>query len=443
MFRMKEKLSGFLLLATAVAAMALLSVSGLQAQDFQTAYFLKNYSHSYQLNPASMPEYNKFILGVGVDNISLGVSSNVELDSFFFPSVIDGRKTLVNGFDKSISSEQFLGGLKERSDATGAASLNVLSIGHRGKKNGSFHTFEVNARLNASAGVPKDLFALLKNGTTVPATYTGTDSFINATGLIEISSGHSYRLSEYVRLGGRVKLLAGIADIRLGLDSFKADVDESIMVDARGIAELHALSAEFVPDENGNINFDLDGETRFKPGGYGAALDFGVEMRFPGLKHLSMSASVQDLGGLVWLNGITGQASLSDDMDELSIESLFKADDGSVNSFRMLSPSLNLGVKYDFLRMFSVGAVATARAGRYAYNEARIGAAFNPGRVLSLAASAGVSSFGTAFGAAVSLNIPGINLFVGVDSIVRELTPEYLPVGRMDTRLHLGLVLAF
>ncbi len=432
--------------AAAVAAMSVLTAYDLQAQNFQTAYFLKNYTYSYQLSPASKPEYNKGFLGAGVDNISLGISSNVGVDSFLFPSVVEGRKVLVSGFDESISAEQFLGGLDERCAALAGASLNILSFGYRGK-NDSFHTFEVNAKVNVSAGVPKGLFSLLKNGATVPATYTGTDSFINATGYFEIASGHSYRLNDFIRLGGRVKLLAGIADAQLMVDSFKAEADESIIVNASGNAEVHALSAQFHPDENGNLNFDLDGDTRVKPGGYGAALDFGVEMDFPGLKGLSMTASIQDLGGLVWLNGITGRTSLAgdimEDMDDISIESLFKADDGSVNSFRTLSPALNVGVKYDLARMLTIGALATARAGRYASYEARVGASFNPGRLLSLAASAGVSSFGAGFGAALSLNVPGFNLFVGTDSFITEFTPEYVPVSKFDTRLNLGLVIAF
>lgn len=429
----------------AIAAVALLSATGLHAQSFQTAYFLDNYTYSYQLSPASMPTYNKGFFGIGIDNISVSANSNLGLSSIFFPVTVEGKTHLVTGLNDQVSADQFLGGLKEKNGAVVGASVNVLSFGFRGKKD-SFHTFEINARVNAAAAVPKSFISLMKLGCTVPGTYTGRNLSLNTTDYIEIVSGHSYKLNDNIRLGGKVKLLAGVADACVKIDSFEATANETIDIHAEGSGSVHVLAQEIKADETGSIDLDFD-VVKPRPGGYGAALDFGVEMKFPGVEGLSMTAAIMDLGGLVWLNGTTVHAGLSgkvgEDMQNIEPYEILKVDQVGANKFKMLSPTVNAGVKYDVAKMLSVGALATARLGRYPTYEARIGASFNPGRVLSIAASAGVNNFGAGFGAALSLNVPGFNLFIGTDSIITQFTPEYIPVNRINTRLNLGLAIAF
>ena len=434
-----------IIFSAAVAAVALLSAIGLHAQNFQTAYFLDNYTYSYQLSPASMPKYNKGFFGIGIDNISVSANSNLGLSSVFFPVTVEGKTKLVTGLNDLVSAEQFLGGLKERNGAVVGASINVLSFGFRGK-NDSFHTFEINARVNVAASVPKSFISLMKLGCTVPGTYTGSNISLNTTDYIEIVSGHSYRLNDNIRLGGKVKLLAGVGDASVKIDSFQATANETVDLHAEGSGSVFALAQEIKADADGNIDLDFD-IVKPRPGGYGVALDFGVEMKFPGVEGLSMTAAIMDLGGLVWLNGTTAHAGLNgkvgEDIQGINLDEILKVDQVGVNKFRMLSPTVNAGVKYDVARMLSVGALATARFGRYPTYEARLGASFNPGRVLSIAASAGVNNFGAGFGAALSFNVPGFNLFIGTDSIVTQFTPEYIPVNRINTRLNLGLAIAF
>lgn len=434
-------------LVIAFAASLALSIGEIRAQDFQTAYFLKNYVYSYHISPASMPEYNKGFFGLLVDNITLDANSNVGADSFFFPVVIDGSKTLVSGFNENVSAEQFLGKLKDRSTAVVGTSLNVLSLGYKKTRNDSFHTFEINARMNVSAGMPKSLFSLLKIGGTVPGTYSGSNVCLNTTDFIELSSGHSYKLNDNVRLGGKLKLLVGVADLNLAVNSFEAVCTDVMRLQTEGSAHMHVLGAEFSTNQDGYIDFDLDGSD-VKPGGYGAAVDFGVEFKFPSVKGLKMTASVQDLGGLYWLNGTDAHAEVGgnneslDDLD-ISLDHLFRKDAAGKNEFLMLGPTLNLGVNYDVVRMLSVGALATARFGRYATYEGRLGLAFTPHRVFSMAASAGVNNFGAGIGFAMSLNVPGFNFFVGTDSMIWEFSPEYIPIRKLNTRLNLGLAIAF
>lgn len=434
-----------IIFSAAVAAVALLSAIGLHAQSFQTAYFLENYTYSYQLSPASMPKYNKGFFGFGIDNISVSANSNLGVNTLLFPVTVDGKTKLVTGMNELVSADQFLGGLKERNGAVAGASLNVLSFGYRGKRN-SFHTFEVNTKLNIAASMPKSAFSLMKLGGTVPGSYSGSNLSLNTTDYIELVSGHSYRLNDNIRLGGRVKILVGAADAKLSIDSFNATTGETIIIDSRGSASIHALKAEIETNSEGNPSFEFENITP-KPGGYGAAIDFGAEIKFPGVKGLSMTAAIMDLGGLLWLNGASGHAVVSGDVMKdirsFALEDCFKIDKSGVNTFKMLGPTVNVGVKYDVARMLTVGALTTATVGRYPCYEARIGASFNPGRALSLAASAGVNNYGAGFGAALSLNVPGFNLFIGTDSIITQFTPEYIPVKRLNTRLNLGLAIAF
>lgn len=430
------------------AALAIALASAASAQTFQTGYFLDNYTYSYQLNPASQPEYIKGFVGLGISNISVGANTNVGLDSFLFPVTVDGQKKVVTGLNENVDAATFLGGLGDPSKANVNASVNLISFGFYGKKNPKvFHSYELNVKANAATAIPRDLFALAKQGSAEPRNYNADGLNLDSTEYLEIASGYSYRINKMVTVGGRLKLLVGVADAALNFDKLQASANGEINVNANGTLDIHGVGLTFPTDEQGYMQFDVDGDEKIKPAGYGAALDLGVQIRFPKVSGLTLDASISDLGGIAWNNGNIGKAgingSVGEDITDFSVDELFKQDQTGVNEFKGLSPSLNLGVHYKVLKMLTVGAIATTRTGRYSNYEARFGASFNPGKAFSLAGSVGANSFGTCFGAAMSLKIPGFNFYVGTDSIVTEFTPEKIPVRQLNTRVNLGLVIAF
>lgn len=434
----------YIIIATAAAA--LLSLSNASAQTFQTGYFLENYTFSYQLNPASQPTDTKGFVGIGIDNISVGANANVGLSSFFFPGTVDGKKALLNGFNEQVSAETFLGALNDNNKANVNAAVNVLSFGFRGKRQSNFWTFELNVKANASANAPKDLFSALKLGATAPANYNAGGTWFNTTDYVEAALGFSHRFNRNISFGARFKALVGVSDIAINLNDFNISANEQISVNANGDLDIHAVGLTFPKDAEGNYDFDVDGDEKIGPAGFGAAFDMGLEVRFPNAEGLTFSAALLDLGGLSWNNGNLGKAAFNGtigDESSLNIEELFTPGENGVSEFKMLSPTLNLGLKYQLAKKLNVGAFATARTGRYSNYEARLGASFNAGKVLSLAGSAGINTCGACFGAALSLKIPGINFYIGTDSVIAQFTPEWIPVNKLNTRINLGLVIAF
>lgn len=417
------------------------------AQTFQTGYFLENNTFTYQFNPASRPDHLKGFIGLGISNILLSTNSDVGLDSFFFPVTIDGEPKLVTGLNENVDAEKFLSGIIGTSSATVCMSENLLSFGFFNKNKKAFFNFEINAKGNAFAKIPKDVFSLLKLGAEEPRTYSANGLSIKTMDYLELASGYSYKINENVSIGGRFKILAGLADASVYFSKVQATADEEIYLDAEGTIDIRALGMTLPITDNGYINFNSGEKAGFGLAGYGAAFDFGIEASFPLVKGLSMNASISDLGGILWTDGNEGTAAISGsigkDITEIDPSTLFKSTRTGTNKFKGLSASLNLGLKYKVLRMLTIGVAATDKIGEFKNYEARLGVSFNPGKTLSLAATAGMNTFGPCFGAAVSMYIPGINLYLGTDSIITEFTPEYIPVRQLNTRVNMGLAIAF
>lgn len=436
---MRKKL--FLTLLVPVLAFS----SNAAAQSLQTGFFLDNYVYSYQLNPASAPDSTKFFLGLGIDNVSVGVNSNMGLKSLVFPVNVNGQKSLVTGLNSAVDAKTFLGGLKNVLRLDADISENILSFGFA--KNKSFFTFEANVKGLVSSRTPKDFLALLKQGTNEQGVYAIKNLSENLTTYAEVAMGYSYKVNDNLSVGGRLKVLAGLADLSVNVNNIQATVRDDIALDGNGSLTAHVLAQDIPVSADGSLALsDLEIDSP-GIGGFGAALDMGAEYRLPSVEALTLSASVADLGGIFWKNGYKGVAKyngvIDGESEPVGFEDMFKVESAGTNDFIGVSPRFNVGARYQIARMLSVGALATVRAGRFGWSEARLGTTFTPGKIFSLAASAGVSTYGASVGCAFSFKVPGFDLYLGTDSIVASFTPEYIPVNKVHTRLNFGLVLAF
>lgn len=428
-----------LLLAIAVPAMFLFA-AGASAQSLQSSYFLDNYTYSYQLNPAATVEDSHGFIGLGIGNVHVGANSNLGLSSFLFPMTIDGQKKLVTGLHPDLDADVFLGGLDEENVIDLNLGLNLLSFGR--VKNDSFFTFEVNLKSELSTNIPKDAFELLKLGGTRDDNYLLKDISINTTNYLEAVAGYSNKLNANWRLGGRLHLIAGIADAAVLVPEADVNVKGNIAVDGAGSVNVYAGKVQLPSTPDGYVdldNIEIDPKD-FGLAGYGAAVDFGAEYHS---SSFTFSASVLDLGGIFWQNGTVAEANYCGevDSDALDTAALLKIVDKADDKFIGLGPRINAGARMEILPILSAGLMGTVRTGRYGWSEARAGLTLTPGRYLSLAATGGVNTYGPCFGAALNLKLAFLNLYLGTDSVVTSFTPQLIPVNKLHTRVSGGLVI--
>lgn len=427
------------LLSLAVPAL-LLFAGKASAQSLQSSFFLDNYTYSYQLSPAALPDCLDGFFGFAIDNINLGANSNLGLGSVLFPVTIDGKQTLVTGLHSAVDADTFLNKLDDDNVIDLNAAVNVLSFGTR--KDNKFYTFELNVRSDVSTDIPKDIFSLLKLGGTRDDRYVIKNTALNTTNYVELVGGYSNQLDNNWRLGGRVHLIAGIADASITVPEAIADVSGDLAIDASGTINLHAGKLKLPTTPDGYVDLDKDIKlNQLGIGGFGAAADFGAAYRSD---KWMVDLSVLDLGAIYWSQGNVAEANYSGtvSIDDFDPATLFKVTDTADSKMLGLSPRINAGARYRIFPALSAGVLGTVRAGRYSWYETRAGLTYTPGSFFSIAATGGVNSYGPCFGAALNLNVACFNLYLGTDSIMTSFSPQLIPINKMHTRLTAGLVVS-
>ena len=417
-----------------LASVLLLAGANLAAQEFQTAYFLDNYTFSYRLNPAAQAfedDMNGFF-GIGIDNINVAARTNTGVSNFLFP--YDGK--LVLGLNENITSEQFLGGLKPEISAMVNLNMNVFSFGGKtfnGTRTTGAWNFEVNLKSNDAVNIPKEVFSVLKDGTS--AVQTVKTGSVHSRTYLEAAFGYSRKfLDDKLSVGLKAKFLVGLAGAQASVTSLDF-VGPSGSIDVNGSfnADLAVNAIDFM-DANGKFK-----DVTFagvKPSGFGVGFDIGGVYKIN--DKIEVSAAVLDLGAISWDCSVTGNAVVNSSADN---NEYVKFPTSAAKVSNPLPTTFNFAGRYKINDMFDAGAIATFKTGTFGWNEFRAGANFTPGKVFSMALSGGVNSYGGVFGFALNLVAGPINLFAGVDNLVTQFTPQFLPVNPLNTNITLGLVI--
>ncbi len=445
-----------ILLAVAV----LFAAVSMMAQSPQTSYLLENNAYGYRFNPAFIPQ--KSFVGLLLSNLTPEVASDIGLSNLVFPTE-DG---LVTGLNSAVSSEDFLGGLKEVNSMYGSISENLFALGLKGKKGGYF-TLEMNLRGEAVADLPYEGFAFLKDA--------GADSFdlssasLGGSAWGEVAFGYSRKLGEKVSFGFRIKGLVGLA--KLDLDVQEASISlssgeirvnaDAAMNAACTFMDVATKSSEYEAGVDNVMDFpNFTYPIRnLRPTGYGGAIDLGL--MWEPVDGLELNLALNDLGGLAWNYGVRGRtngeinykgerisADSEDDKTQFgkefhaaieTLESLaeFRVEDGLGWKFQAIPFTVNAALRYrmPFYKRLSIGATGSykhemtiryredgmklgAMHGRY---DARGGFAISPADWFSFTANAGWSSFGPVCGAGLSISGGPLTFFASVDGYIGKI----------------------
>lgn len=420
------------------------------AQNFQSGYFTDGYLYRYQSNPAFDNERN-FISFPVAGNINAGVKGTLNLEDIFYN--IDGKTTTF--LNPAVDAASFLDAIGENNRFGTDIKIGVLAAGFKAFK--GYNTISLNVRTNAHSRIPSTFLQLLKEGI-ANETYDISDLGAHADAYAELALGHSHKINDRLRIGATLKFLVGAGNIdaqfdqahlALGEDSWDIVVDGNIQSSIKNMTYKHDVNDKTNHEYVSGI--DMDG---FGINGFGLAVDLGAEYTLN--NDWSFSAAVLDFGFINWNNNMlastngvkrfeTGKYTFNVDDeaannfdDELDVmrddlSALYELEDMGDQGSRskMLAATINVGAQYTLpvYRKLKFGLLNTTRLqGDYTWTEFRLSANVNPVKAFSAGANFAAGTYGCAFGWIMNVNVPGFNIFMGMDHMLTKLAKQGIPL---------------
>jgi hypothetical protein len=418
----------------------------------------------------------------GLSGINLNMGTNfLCLDNFIY----ERNGQLVTALHRDVTTEEFLGKLPKNLKVTANANMNLLGVGFYTKK--MFWNFGANLRCDNNLVISPDLFRVVKslgNGT-----HDLGSTSLNANWYVETYAGTSFPLFKWMTIGVKGKFLVGLANARAQFNKLYLTINEDIVtaqLDGEWRANSPALNNAALAQEGGEVNFsnliDITPEHLTKGiNSYGAAVDFGVEMRFMN-NHLKVSAAVTDLGFIKWgkdshiggratggfeYSGVTLSDTGMENADEIirpinGAEDFINLEDGIMRGTydgyaNRLTCSLNAGVEYNMLKnkiafgLFSQTKMLNTTTSSTYYSEITASVNLRPMNWLSATVSHTMLNGNDAgiFGAAINFHPALFNFYLGVDFIDSNYvnllsgTDQILPFPRNAKSLNVYAGVAF
>ena len=465
-------------------AMAAGILAGSAQEASRAAYFLEGYNYRHEMNPALAPERGYFAMPI-LGNLGFGTQANIGVNTFIYKTPSGQLTTFMN---KSVSSSEFLGNLSNTNKLLTGVNLNIISLGFKGF--GGYNTLGISVKADVGMSLPKGLFEFMKVGQTGPDTrYDFGDMRMRVMSYGEIALGHQRQVTPELAAGVKVKLLLGLAHADANIK--KMDIrmsDKKWVVDGDGEIFLGAGNGLYVPT-NAESGKELDKPSRseqidfggieynsFGLAGFGMAFDLGATYdmsRF--VDGLRLSAAVTDLGFIKWTGAAVGKMpgrawefdgfqdiAIDDTQDgydknkiDKQLEDLgdklldclnFEKESKKGADTKALHATLTIGAEYDmpFYKRLSAGFLFTQRmAGCFSWTEGRFSANVKPTGWFDATVSYGASTFGSSFGWMLNYHPKGFNFFIGSDHQFFKITPQFVPVGHLNTNIQLGINFTF
>lgn len=446
----------------AVAVWGLASAAA--AQNLNSGYFTDGYLYRHTLNPAFGNDQS-YVSMPALGNLNIGMNSNLRVDDLLFN--VNGRTALF--LNPQVSTSEFLDGIHDKNKITENLRLQILGTGF--KAFGGYNTIEINARQDLDLNIPGALFRLAKEGIE-NKTYDISNFNAHAGGYAEFALGHSRQINDQLRIGAKLKVLLGIANLDANFKKAQLTLGENEWVgitDAEIQTSIKSMKYEVEETERGPEGAETT--HRYVSGleidswginGFGLAFDLGAEYKLD--KNWAFSASLLDLGYIGWNNNYV--ASTNGERQISTDKYIFNVDEDANNSFenetdrlmeglsalyelqdngdigsrsRALAATMNLGVQYtpDFYDKLSFGLLNSTRmAGKYSWTEFRLSANVAPTSIFSASANMAMGTYGTSFGWLLNFHPNGFNLFVGMDHTLGKLAKQGVPLsGRANINI--------
>ena len=445
------------LIALSFAAVSLMSVS---AQESSTGYFMENYNMKWQLNPA-LGNRHGYVGFPALGNLNVSVNGNLNVTDIVYP-LSNGRTGLFT--NPEIDANKALSKFSNVNRLSQSLGLNVIQVGF--KAFGGYNNVAINVKENLSMDLPKDMFALMKNGLT-NQTYDITNIRAKAAAYAEIALNHSREIKQVpgLRAGISLKFLLPAGFMQADFNELKLDLGKDswrVLSDARLRIGLDGVRYDMDTNDNGKpyvsgVNTD---DMKFGINGFGFGLDFGATYEW---KDFTFSLAFTDLGTMSFdkvqeasTNGTKtfetsaykigfGDDNGWDDMKD-GLSKLYELEDnGTVKSSMPLQGKMRIGVDYQFpfYKKLHFGLLNTTDMSKiFPYTEFRVSANVEPVRGIAASVSAAAGTYGVNYGFLLSLGNKGFNFMIGMDYANLKFSKDMIPL-KSNADVHVGINFPF
>ena len=446
-----------------VALTMVLAPIGTIAQNLESGFFTEGYLYRHEMNPAI--ENNRHYVAMPfLGNINMGMSGNIGIKDVLFYR--NGRTVLYT--NPQVTASEVMDGICNRNRINSDFKIQLLGAGF--KAWGGYNTIGINIRGNESTIIPRSIFDITKNGLK-NQTYDISDLNAHAHSYVEIALGHSRKIDEKWRVGGKFKFLLGAGNvdanvnkgtITLGENGYVADIDAELKGNISGLS-YKTKASEHNPGRMIMNGMDISG---YKISGLGAAFDLGAEYKIN--DDWRVMASITDLGFISWKNtqlaathgtvntndyifnvDKDAEHSFSNEGEKLGdkLAELYELEDkGDVGRrTTMLGATMYIGGEYvaPFYRKLTFGLLNTTRInGIYSWTNFRLSANVAPAKCFSAGVNFAIGTYGTSFGWIMSVHPKGFNLFLGMDHTIGKLAKQGIPLSS-NTEFNMGINFPF
>lgn len=444
---------------TALAIMAALcNVS--YGQDLRTGYFTDSNLYRHDLNPAMDNEENYYSIPF-VGNIDVNMMGN-----FGYEQVVRKNPLYPDRSDKKVTSfmnpylnNNLKGFSSGDNKINGQLKETVMSVGF--KKWGGYNTIELNVRGSVNLCVPYKLFQFAAEAEN--QAYDVGDVNMSGQLFAELSAGHSRQVNDKLRVGGKAKVLVGMADINVKMEDVMINLSEADKwaVTAKAQSDVSMSGFKYLTktrpyySQDGRAPHVTDIDAKFGgPSGFGLALDAGVVYKVN--DDFKVSASLLDLGAIVWTNDyraandkttfifdgfhdVSADSSSPNKLDNkadsyadqlLDFANLRDKGDEGVR-ITGIGATVSAGCEYTIptYRMLKIGLLGTSRLnGPYSWTEARLTGNISPVDWFDGAVSLGINNYTASFGFLANFHTKKFNFFLGMDSLLGKMSSELIPL---------------
>lgn len=433
-------------------------------QASYSGYFLDNYTHRYELNPALTDTTSKsFVTFPVLGNFNIGMHGNVGVKSFLYN--VDGRTVLFTNPD--VPTSTVLKNIKDKNRLGISTQFDILGVGFSAF--GGKNAVTIGVVANVDANIPGSLIKMAKEGV-ANKTYDITHLRLNADAYAKIQLNHSRDIKQVpgLRAGAAIKFLLGVGNIdaymnqahlQLGEDTWIARTNADVYMNLKNAK--YKLSHNDKNDSDYVSGINMDG---FGLNGFGIGFDLGATYKW---RDFNFSLAVLDLGFISWsdsqlasTNGVreistsdfsfgTGSGEFDEDWDHFTgeLSRLYELEDlGSIGGkTNALRATLNWGVEYTlpYYRNLTFGMVNTTRFnGSMTMTDFRFSANVQPVKCFSASANFSAGTFGVGFGWLANVNVKGFNFFIGMDRTLGKLAKQGIPLNS-NAEVNLGINFPF